>query len=59
MNFIFAWVLVSISNNYTLTYSPPLKTEQDCIVLKKIVTDRYHTVSERHTCVMLNVGVAK
>jgi hypothetical protein len=49
--FILAWVLVVSDGQYRITYSPPLKTLEDCQRLQAQV-DR-HSFSSR--CMQLNV----
>jgi hypothetical protein len=50
-----AWFLVTTyTGTATLSYSPPLASEQDCIKLKSIVNDRMYTKVE---CIQLNTFV--
>jgi hypothetical protein len=50
-----AWFLVTFyTGSATITYSPPLVSEQDCIKLKSIVSERQYTKLE---CIQLNTFV--
>ena len=56
--FILAWVLMNINNDGAVTYSPPVKTVEDCQRMQKFILDRrYHQQDTQ--CIQVNVAKGK
>ena len=61
MNFIFVWLLVTVSdgsnNRGTVTYSPPLATIEDCQKIKNQVES--NNLTARTYCVQVRKVIEK
>jgi len=56
-DFIFVWVLMLVDPSHgALTYSPPVKTLEDCQRMARVLTRHYGmNLDNRLTCVEINI----
>ena len=52
--FILAWVLMSMNGHGAISYSPPVKTLEDCQRMQKFIIDRGYSL-QRLQCIQVNV----
>ena len=53
-SFILAWVLMNMDAHGAISYSPPVKTVEDCQRLQKFILDRSYN-HDRSQCIQVNV----
>jgi hypothetical protein len=52
--FILAWVLMCIDGHGAISYSPPVKTVEDCQRMQKFINNRSYSMQNTQ-CIQVNV----
>ena len=58
MNFILVWLLVTTSLQGVVSYSPPMQTQNECVIFKSKISS-IKTTFTKIECVQITMGVAK
>jgi len=53
--FILAWVLMNMDGYGAISYSPPVKTLEDCQRIQKLILDNRRNSQHTSQCIQVNV----
>ena len=57
MNTALVWVLVTFVNGYSISYSPPVSTLQECQAMVKVIRAQSQSVAMRCMQIKMVIGV--